>query len=69
MCKPVEAAKLRLQEFNLSVASLIAHHPDPDLRGFLFQFQEPKNVQELTSFIQGMLQQMQDRFQSMSDQV
>ena len=26
-------------------------------------------MQELTSFIQGMLQQMQDRFQSMSDQV
>jgi len=25
--------------------------------------QEPKNVQELTNYIQGMLQQMQDRFQ------
>lgn len=32
-------------------------------------FQDPKNVQELTNYIQQMLQQMQDRFQSMSDQV
>ena len=31
--------------------------------------QEPKNVQELTNYIQSMLQQMQDRFQTMSDQV
>ena len=31
--------------------------------------QDPKNVQELTNYIQNMLQQMQDRFQSMSDQV
>ena len=34
-----------------------------------FYLQDPKNVQELTTFIQNMLQQMQDRFQSMSDQV
>ena len=26
--------------------------------------QEPKNVQELTNYIQSMLQQMQDRFQT-----
>merc|ERR1711982_108894 len=31
--------------------------------------QEPKNVQELTTYIQSMLQQMQDRFQTMSDQI
>ena len=31
--------------------------------------QEPKNVQELTNYIQSMLQQMQDRFQTISDQV
>jgi heat shock factor-binding protein 1 len=30
--------------------------------------QEPKNVQELTNYIQSMLQQIQDRFQTMSDQ-
>ena len=33
------------------------------------ELQEPKNVQELTNYIQSMLQQMQDRFQTMSDQV
>ena len=31
--------------------------------------QDPKNVQELTTYIQNMLQQMQDRFQTMSDQI
>merc|ERR1711997_13043 len=31
--------------------------------------QDPKNVQELTTYIQSMLQQMQDRFQTMSDQI
>ncbi len=31
--------------------------------------QEPKNVQELTNYIQSMLQQMKDLFQTMSDQV
>ena len=30
---------------------------------------DPKNVQELTTYIQNMLQQMQDRFQTMSDQI
>ncbi|XP_023334078.1 heat shock factor-binding protein 1 [Eurytemora carolleeae] len=31
--------------------------------------QDPKNVQELTGYIQNMLQQMQERFQMMSDQI
>jgi hypothetical protein len=31
--------------------------------------QDPKNVQELTNFVQITLQQMQDKFQSMSDQI
>ena len=31
--------------------------------------QEPKNVQELMSYIQSILHQMQDRFQTMSDQI
>jgi hypothetical protein len=30
---------------------------------------DPKSVQELTSFVQITLQQMQDKFQSMSDQI
>jgi len=30
---------------------------------------DPKNVQELTNFVQVTLQQMQDKFQSMSDQI
>ena len=30
---------------------------------------DPKNVQELTNFVQITLQQMQDKFQSMSDQI
>jgi len=30
---------------------------------------DPKNVQELTNFVQLTLQQMQDKFQSMSDQI
>jgi hypothetical protein len=30
---------------------------------------DPKSVQELTSFVQVTLQQMQDKFQSMSDQI
>lgn len=30
---------------------------------------DPKNVQELTSFVQVTLQQMQDKFQTMSDQI
>jgi heat shock factor-binding protein 1 len=30
---------------------------------------DPKSVQELTSFVQINLQQMQDKFQSMSDQI
>ena len=33
------------------------------------QSQDPKNVQELTNFVQITLQQMQDKFQSMSDQI
>jgi len=31
--------------------------------------QDPKNVQELTTYIQSILQQMQDRFTTMSDQI
>jgi len=31
--------------------------------------QDPKNVQELTMYIQSILQQMQDRFTTMSDQI
>jgi hypothetical protein len=30
---------------------------------------DPKNVQDLTNFIQITLQQMQDKFQLMSDQI
>ena len=30
---------------------------------------DPKSVQELTSFVQVTLQQMQDKFQTMSDQI
>lgn len=30
---------------------------------------DPKNVQELTNFVQLTLQQMQDKFQNMSDQI
>ena len=30
---------------------------------------DPKNVQELTNFVQVTLQQMQDKFQNMSDQI
>ena len=30
---------------------------------------DPKSVQELTNFVQVTLQQMQDKFQSMSDQI
>lgn len=30
---------------------------------------DPKNVQELTNFVQSTLQQMQDKFQNMSDQI
>ncbi|EEB18307.1 conserved hypothetical protein [Pediculus humanus corporis] len=30
---------------------------------------DPKNMQELTQYVQSLLQQMQDRFQTMSDQV
>lgn len=30
---------------------------------------DPKNVQELTNFVQLTLQQMQDKFQTMSDQI
>jgi hypothetical protein len=30
---------------------------------------DPKNVQELTNFVQLTLTQMQDKFQSMSDQI
>ncbi|CAB3373510.1 heat shock factor-binding protein 1 [Cloeon dipterum] len=30
---------------------------------------DPKNVQELTTYVQTLLQQMQDRFQTMSDQI
>ena len=30
---------------------------------------DPKSVQELTNFVQLTLQQMQDKFQSMSDQI
>jgi hypothetical protein len=30
---------------------------------------DPKNVQDLTNFIQITLQQMQDKFQVMSDQI
>lgn len=30
---------------------------------------DPKNVQELTSFVQITLQQMQEKFQIMSDQI
>ncbi|KAK0157857.1 hypothetical protein PV328_011547 [Microctonus aethiopoides] len=30
---------------------------------------EPKNMQELTQFVQTLLEGMQDKFQSMSDQI
>ncbi|RXG52864.1 Heat shock factor-binding protein 1 [Armadillidium vulgare] len=30
---------------------------------------EPKNVQDLTQYVSVVLQQMQDRFQTMSDQI
>ncbi|KAL4657082.1 hypothetical protein GN956_G4040 [Arapaima gigas] len=30
---------------------------------------DPKSVQELTSVVQTLLQQMQDKFQTMSDQI
>ena len=30
---------------------------------------DPKNVQDLTNFVQVTLQQMQDKFQLMSDQI
>ena len=40
-----------------------------DGEGNIVSQQDPKNVQELTTYIQNMLQQMQDRFQTMSDQI
>ena len=40
-----------------------------DGEGNIVNQQDPKNVQELTTYIQNMLQQMQDRFQTMSDQI
>ncbi|KAJ8302832.1 hypothetical protein KUTeg_019228 [Tegillarca granosa] len=30
---------------------------------------DPKNIQDLTTFVQNLLQQMQDKFQGMSDQI
>ncbi|KAL8590610.1 hypothetical protein ACOMHN_011046 [Nucella lapillus] len=30
---------------------------------------DPKNIQDLTTFVQNLLQQMQDKFQTMSDQI
>ncbi|XP_046386154.1 heat shock factor-binding protein 1 [Ischnura elegans] len=30
---------------------------------------DPKNLQELTTYVQSLLQQMQDKFQTMSDQI
>ncbi|XP_046329568.1 heat shock factor-binding protein 1-like [Haliotis rufescens] len=30
---------------------------------------DPKNIQDLTTFVQNLLQQMQDKFQVMSDQI
>ncbi|XP_025076000.1 heat shock factor-binding protein 1-like [Pomacea canaliculata] len=30
---------------------------------------DPKNIQDLTAFVQNLLQQMQDKFQTMSDQI
>jgi len=30
---------------------------------------DPKNIQDLTTFVQTLLQQMQERFQQMSDQI
>jgi len=30
---------------------------------------DPKNIQDLTTFVQTLLQQMQERFQTMSDQI
>jgi len=30
---------------------------------------DPKNIQDLTTFVQTLLQQMQERFQHMSDQI
>ncbi|KAK3086909.1 hypothetical protein FSP39_025315 [Pinctada imbricata] len=30
---------------------------------------DPKNIQDLTQFVQSLLQQMQDKFQGMSDQI
>jgi len=49
----VEAAPLEKLESGVSSASV----------------QDPKNVQELTMYIQSILQQMQDRFTTMSDQI
>ena len=33
------------------------------------QDEEPKDVQDLTGFVEKLLQQMQDKFQDMSDQI
>ncbi|XP_013416179.1 heat shock factor-binding protein 1 [Lingula anatina] len=30
---------------------------------------DPKSIQDLTTFVQNVLQQMQDKFQNMSDQI
>ncbi|XP_068691886.1 heat shock factor-binding protein 1-like [Montipora capricornis] len=34
-----------------------------------FEEGDPQNVQDLTGFVQTLLQQMQDKFQQMSDQI
>nr|ACO13280.1 Heat shock factor-binding protein 1 [Esox lucius] len=33
------------------------------------EIQDPKSVQDLTGVVQTLLQQMQDKFQTMSDQI
>ena len=40
-----------------------------DLMNTQMPANDPKSVQELTNFVQVTLQQMQDKFQSMSDQI
>ena len=52
---------------NTEVSSVSSANNDGE--GTVVSQQDPKNVQELTTYIQNMLQQMQDRFQTMSDQI
>ncbi len=47
----------------------MADQSNKDLMNTQMPANDPKSVQELTNFVQVTLQQMQDKFQSMSDQI